>query len=137
APWLPALTEQLRQRFTELAVAERLEPGRVESRSTPRRLVLRADLRERQEDREEKFWGPALKIARDASGRWTGAAEGFARKHGVRADELRQESKEPDGDAYLAHVKKVPGRTAADALPGIVASLLRGLTFPKRMSWDA
>src|SRR5437870_13831853 len=36
---------------------------------------LYADVLLRQEDREEKVWGPSLKVARDAEGRWTSAAQ--------------------------------------------------------------
>ncbi|HEY7412501.1 MAG TPA: glycine--tRNA ligase subunit beta, partial [Vicinamibacteria bacterium] len=30
-----------------------------------------------------------------------------------------------------------PGRDAREVLPGVIAQVLRGLAFPKRMSWDA
>jgi glycyl-tRNA synthetase beta chain len=85
ASWLPALTDELRERFVELAAAEHLEPEDTEAHSTPRRLVLRADLLARQPDREEEVWGPALKSAKDASGQWTRAALGFASKQGIAA----------------------------------------------------
>src|SRR5262249_43816382 len=32
---------------------------------------------------------------------------------------------------------KTPGRDAREVLPGVITALLRGLAFPKRMSWDA
>jgi glycyl-tRNA synthetase beta chain len=78
AGWLPALTDELRERFSELARADGLEPEDAEAHSTPRRLVLRTDLLARQPDREEEVWGPALKSAKDADGHWTRAALGFA-----------------------------------------------------------
>ena len=138
APWLPGLTEQLRQRFDELASAESLAPAGTAAVATPRRLVLHAGIAARQADREERMWGPSVKVARDASGAWTGAAQGFAKKSGVRPDDLQQGTKDPaGGEAYLFHVKKTSGRAAADVLPGVTAALLRALSFPKRMSWDA
>src|SRR5687768_8700805 len=95
APWLPGLMEQLRQRFDELAAAEHLSPAGTAALSTPRRLVLRAEVGARQADREERMWGPSVKVARDAAGAWTGAAQGFAKKSGVSPDELQQAPKDP------------------------------------------
>jgi glycyl-tRNA synthetase beta chain len=139
APWLLGLTEQLAARLAEAAGRERLEPGDVRAFATPRRLVVRADLLTRQADREERVFGPSLKAAKDAGGGWTGAAQGFARKHGVSPDALGQGPKDParPDELHLMLVKRMPGRPAGDLLPDVVASVLRGLAFPKRMSWDA
>jgi glycyl-tRNA synthetase beta chain len=84
-------------------------------------------------------WGPSLKVARDGSGAWTGAAHGFAKKSGVRPEELQQAPKDPAApdDLYLLALKKTAGRAAGEVLPQVVAALLRALAFPKRMSWDA
>jgi glycyl-tRNA synthetase beta chain len=139
APWLPGLREQLAQRFREAAEREHLKPSSVRSSGTPRRLVVRADVLARQQDREEKVWGPSLKVARDAEGKWTSAAQGFARKSGVAPEALAQAAKNPaaPSELSLVFVKKVAGRASADVLPALIASLLRALVFPKRMSWDA
>jgi glycyl-tRNA synthetase beta chain len=151
ASWLPGLTEQVRQRFQELARDAQLVPERVESFSTPRRLVVTAGVVARQGDSEEHLWGPAAKIARDPSGKWTRAAEGFAKKFGVSPDELVVAVKGSAGivggmpaaplvepsEQYLLHIRKITGRPAAEVLPAVLANLLRGLAFPKRMSWDA
>ena len=90
APWLPGLAEQLRTRFVDAAAREFLEAKDASVAWTPRRLVLRADLPARQADREEPVWGPALKVAKDAAGAWTPAAQGFAKKNGVAVEELLQ-----------------------------------------------
>lgn len=139
APWLPGLTQQLRQKLEELAAREHLQPSQLRAYSTPRRLVAAVEVLARQADREEKIWGPSLKVARDAQGGWTGAAHGFAKKNAVRPEDLQQEPKDPavPGELNLLHVRKVSGRPAGEVLGGIVASLLRGLAFPKRMTWDA
>jgi len=42
----------------------------------------------------------------------------------------------PKGE-YLAHHRRVRGRSAVDALPDLMTSVLRGLAFPKQMNWDA
>ena len=139
ASWLSGLTDQLRHRFWEAAARERLDPSDVRGFCTPRRLVLVAEVVERQSAREEQVWGPSLKAARDAEGRWTAAAEGFARKSGVTADELGQAAKDPakPDELNLVFVRKTAGRDSADVLPGVIGPLLRSLAFPKRMSWDA
>jgi glycyl-tRNA synthetase beta chain len=139
ASWLPGLTEQLRQRFHELAEREHLQPQAIASYSTPRRLVVTGQLAARQADREDKVWGPAVKIAKDSAGNWTRAAEGFAKKSGVPVDQLQQAPKDPAAPAELSllHVRRTAGRDAREVLPAVMAVFLRGLAFPKRMSWDA
>jgi glycyl-tRNA synthetase beta chain len=139
APWLPGLAEQLRARFEEAASRELLEAKSTRALYTPRRLVLTADVPGRQPDREEPVWGPSLKVAKDAAGRWTGAAQGFAKKSGVAVEALSQGARDPakPAEIFLLHVKKVAGRPTGEVLPGLLASVLRGLAFPKRMSWDA
>ncbi|HSD65833.1 MAG TPA: glycine--tRNA ligase subunit beta [Vicinamibacteria bacterium] len=139
APWLPGLAEQMRARFLEAAGRELLEAGEVAVAYTPRRLVLRTEVPARQPDREEPVWGPSLKVARDAAGKWTGAALGFAKKNAVAVEDLAEGAKDPakPGERNLLHVRKVAGRPTAEVLPGLLAGVLRGLAFPKRMSWDA
>jgi glycyl-tRNA synthetase beta chain len=139
APWLPGLAEQLRARFLEAAGRESLEAGDIAVAYTPRRLVLRAGVPARQPDREEPVWGPSLKAAKDAAGKWTGAAQGFAKKNAVAADDLGEGAKDPakPGERYLLHVKRIAGRATPEVLPGLLAGVLRALAFPKRMSWDA
>lgn len=139
AGWLPAITDELRERFVELASAEHLEPEDTETHSTPRRLVLRADVLARQPDREEQVWGPALRAAKDASGQWTRAALGFASKLGIAAGALETGTKPGKGgrEAHLLFRRSVAGHAAADVLPSLLAATLRALSFPRRMSWDA
>jgi glycyl-tRNA synthetase beta chain len=137
AAWLPGLTEQARQRFSELCTESRLDPRNVRSFSTPRRLVVVAEVVARQADSEEQVWGPALKVAKDQGGAWTKAAEGFAKKCGVPVETLQSASKAAGADPSLLFVRRVEGRSTRDVLPGTLASWLRALAFPKRMSWDA
>jgi glycyl-tRNA synthetase beta chain len=139
APWLPGLGDQLRSRFADSASREHLEPGDTEAFWTPRRLVLRSELAERQPDREERVWGPSSKVARNADGGWTGAARGFARKNGVDVEALQEAPRNPKKpeETHLLFVRQIGGAATAEVLPGVLATTLRGLAFPKRMSWDA
>jgi glycyl-tRNA synthetase beta chain len=139
APWLPGLAEQLRARFVDAAAREFLEAKDAAVAWTPRRLVLRADLPARQADREEPVWGPALKVAKDASGAWTAAAQGFAKKNGVAVEALLQKPKDEakPSELNLLFVRNVAGRATGELVPGLLSLVLRALAFPKRMSWDA
>jgi glycyl-tRNA synthetase beta chain len=139
ASWLPALTGQLQRKLDELLSRENLDPAHVHAASTPRRLVGRATLARRQADREELVFGPALKMARDAAGTWSNAALGFSKKVGARPEDLEQGPKDASRpeELHLLFRKKTPGRPSAEVVPSLVAPLLRGLAFPKRMSWDA
>ncbi len=123
APWLPGLAEQLRTRFVDAAAREFLEAKDTAVAWTPRRLVLRADLPARQADREEPVWGPALKVAKDASGAWTAAAQGFAKKNGVAVEALLQKPKDEakPGELNLLFVRKVAGRATGELVPGLLS----------------
>jgi len=90
---------------------------------------------ERQEDLEETLSGPPVSAAFDAEGKPTPAALGFAKKQGVAFEDLSRVST-PKGE-YLAYHKRQRGKSAVDALPDLLNALLRDLSFPKQMHWDA
>jgi glycyl-tRNA synthetase beta chain len=137
AAWMPALTRQLGEKLEARLKEARIAPGApVESYSTPRRLTARlAKIAERQEDLEEVVTGPPVSAAFDAAGRPTPAAVGFAKKQGVTVEELGRASS-ARGE-YLTFLKRQRGKSAIDALPDVLGGLLRDLTFPKQMKWDA
>jgi glycyl-tRNA synthetase beta chain len=139
APWLEPLGRQLAEKFVEAAGRELLEPADVRAFWTPRRLVLGGKVLGRQPDREEPVWGPSVKVAKDAAGKWTGAAQGFAKKNGVPIESLQEGIKDPakPDDRYLLFLRRTTGRPAGEILPGVTAAALRSLSFPKRMNWDA
>lgn len=138
APWLSGLADQLSAKFTSLANDEQLAPAKVRVQWTSRRLVLVADVKARQDDRSVVEWGPAGKIAKDAAGNWSKAAEGFAKKQGVALDQLSLAAKTPgSSDLYLTVTRQIPGRPTADVLASLLPSILRGFNFAKRMNWDA
>ncbi|MBK5256635.1 MAG: glycine--tRNA ligase subunit beta [Vicinamibacteria bacterium] len=138
APWLSGLADQLRSRFASVAGEERLAPSDVRVFWTSRRLVLVAQLKSRQDDRMVVEWGPAAKIAKDASGNWSKAAEGFAKKQSVSLDVLTLSPKvEGSADLHVSARKHLLGRPTPEVLAGVLPTLLRGFNFPKRMNWDA
>ena len=137
ASWLPGLTTQLGQVLEAKLKDARLavdEP--IETYSTPRRLTVRsARIAERQTDLEERVTGPPVSAAFGADGKLTPAGAGFAKKHGVAEDQIER-IKTPKGE-YIGVKKHQRGRAAVDVLPEVLAGVLRGLTFPKQMRWDA
>ncbi len=137
AAWLPGLTKQLSEKLTARLKEMRLAPDvLVESFSTPRRLTARVGrMPERQEDLDETVTGPPVSAAFTPSGDPTPAALGFARKQGV-AFEALERVKTEKGE-YLAAKKHFRGKSTVDALPELLGGLLRDLTFPKQMHWDA
>jgi glycyl-tRNA synthetase beta chain len=98
----------------------------------PRRLAfVLHGVPEREEDRVERRRGPSEAIAFDDEGRPTPAAEGFARSNGISAEALERD------EGFVWAERRVEGRSAAELLPGALAQIVTGITFPKSMRWDA
>src|SRR6476620_2990437 len=137
AAWLPDLNRQLAARVTARLAELRIAPGApVETFSTPRRLAVRlARIAERQEDLDETITGPPVSAAVGADGQPSPSALGFAKKQGVRFEDLTR-VQTPKGE-YLAYQRHVRGRSAVDTLPSLLTGILRDLAFPKQMHWDA
>ena len=88
--------------------------------STPRRLVVHVPaLLARQPDKVEEILGPPVKVAVDAEGKYTRAAESFAQKNSARLEDLTRTTT-PKGE-YLALRKTTQGRSAQEILPEILA----------------
>jgi glycyl-tRNA synthetase beta chain len=137
ASWLPDLTARLGRSLDARLSALRI-PGEApaEAYSTPRRLAARvARLPERQTDLEDVVMGPPETAARNPDGTWSAAARGFAKKHGVEVEALER-AETPKG-VYLRHRVHQRGRATVDVLPEVLGGLLREMTFPKQMRWDA
>jgi glycyl-tRNA synthetase beta chain len=137
ASWLPALTTQLgvvlEARLKELRLTS-LDP--IETFSTPRRLTVRsAHISERQTDLEELVTGPPVSAAFGADGKLTPAGAGFVKKQGATDDQIER-IKTPKGE-YIGVRKHQRGKAAVDVLPDVLTGVLRGLSFPKQMRWDA
>ncbi len=127
--------EQLEGAVPRLLDELRLSYERVQVVGTPRRqAVLIYGLASRQPDRILEVQGPPAKVAFDADGRPTRAAQGFAQKQGVPVEALRVVT---EGDkSYTVAVKTEPGRPAAEVLAEKLSALIAGLRFPKTMRWN-
>jgi glycyl-tRNA synthetase beta chain len=95
-----------------------VEPSRI--LVTPRRLAVLADDVPAQ-TADEWVKGPPVAMREKA-------AAGFAKRHGVSADDLEER------DGFLG--VEVAGKPLAEVLPGQVDELVKSLAFPKTMRWD-
>jgi glycyl-tRNA synthetase beta chain len=106
------------------------------SYATPRRLALlvRGLQTETAEQSVEKR-GPPVRIAFNADGQPTRAAQAFAEGFKVEVEALERQST-PKGE-WLVYRGTQPGQAAATLLPEIVKAALAALPIPKRMRWGA
>lgn len=127
--------KQLTEKTAEFLKANRLDFESIEHFSTPRRLAIRINnLAEKQADIEEEAKGPAKKIALDAEGNWSKAAQGFVRGQGMTTEDIF--FKEIKGVEYVHINKFVPGKTAGEVLVEIM-TVVKKINFPVSMHWGA
>lgn len=126
--------EQLANFFHRELSEARIKINEFRTVGTCRRLVVVADLAEKQEDREEIILGPPKKVALTADNQLGPAALGFARAHQIPIEALEFFAT-PKGD-YLGYKKKEIGRPTAEILPTIICRVLDSLSFPKMMRWN-
>jgi len=131
-----ALTlDQLEKTVPQLLDEARLDYCAVRVVGTPRRqAVLVSDLAPRQPDRTVEAQGPPARVAFDADGNPTRAAEGFARKQGVPVEALQVMS---EGEkSYVVATKIEEGRSAVEVLSEALPGLIDGLRFPRTIRWN-
>lgn len=132
---VPRSVKQLADRTRKFLKENGLKFKDIKTFATPRRLtILVEDLAEKQDDIDEVKKGPAKKIAQDADGNWTKAAQGFARGQGMTTDDIYFEELKGTEYAYV-HVQK-EGKKATDILLGM-SDIIKAMTFPTKMRWDS
>lgn len=130
-------TDQLAQLADKALSDAGLEHGEVKTCSTPRRIILSVkDLATATTALSIKSKGPAAKIAFDADGNPTKAAQGFARGKGIDPTDLTIEADDKGVEYVYALVEK-PAVPAAELLPNILAGLIRGLSWPRSQRWGS
>ena len=104
--------------------------GAVKIFSSPRRLVVIAEeIPETTEEKNEVFKGPSAKIAFDAEGNPTKAAQGFARGKGVDPSSLVVE------DGYVYARTHTPSVNVASLLSSVLNKIIHGLSWPRSQRW--
>ncbi|MDT2821450.1 glycine--tRNA ligase subunit beta [Enterococcus devriesei] len=125
--------KQLEEKVSKFLTENSLTFESIETFSTPRRLAIRVtNIPDRQEDVQEEVKGPAKKIAQDAEGNWSKAAEGFVRGQGLTTDVIT--FRELNGVEYVYVTKYIHGKESKEVLTGLL-DVVKGLNFPTMMHW--
>ncbi len=120
--------QDLGNRFKQLLADHRIDhQGPPEVDATPRRLVVRATIAEKQQEYEHTIAGPPLKAGESA-------ILGFAKKMGVRPEDLSIEST-PKGERVTCN-KKDEGELAIKILADVLPGFILETHFPKTMYWQ-
>lgn len=131
---LSGALEELAAVTEKFLAEERLLFEDVRTFGTPRRLAVRVfGLAAHQSPLIQEVKGPPCKAAFGADGRPTRAAEGFAKNHGVRVEDLVV--RRVGNTDYVYAVKEEPGRPTVEVLRELAPRLVTSLSFPKSMRW--
>lgn len=130
AKFMPAILSQLGDLAKQKLADLRVDYCKIETLGTPRRLTLLVrELAEKQEDKSAENKGPSLKVAFDAQGQPTRAAQGFARGQKIDVSALVVR------DGYVYAEVFEAGRSTVGLLPTLLTDLISSITFPKNMHW--
>ncbi len=136
AAFLPLAMNDMAAMMRRELLARRLSHGEIRTFATPRRLTILVEyLANKAEDQTLEKLGPALKSARDAAGKPTAAALGFARGQGVDIADLG--SVKTEKGEYLCVRKTIPGEETSSLLPDLLARFIASIPFRKSMRWGA
>lgn len=111
----------------------RLPVAKLTVDGTPRRLVLTAQVSERQQSETQVVRGPALAMGWDNQGKPTRAAEGFARRLSLDVSSLEPGSDQDAG--YLVARVKSPEEPALAIVPKVLTEMVGQLNPPRAMRW--
>jgi len=120
--------EDLRRLLCDKLEAAGLTFDGAAAHVTPRRLALVVDgLPKQQPDTVEERKGPRPDAPKQA-------LQGFLKANGLAAIE-EAELRETDKGAFYFAVRRRKGRATAKILPELIAETVRGLPWPKSMTW--
>lgn len=134
ARFLPGLEKELGERLVAFLTESHVDFASVVVETTPRRAVATVlGIKSIQNEAEEVVSGPPVRIAYDAQGNPSKAAEGFAKTQGVSlADAFTLKT---DKGEYLAVRKMIGGAKTVDLLSAGCPAIIAALPFPKKMKW--
>lgn len=131
---IPALVGELEDKVRAKLTEKRLPFEAIKKFGAPRRIGLCVwNISEKQPDSDEIMMGPPVSIAMNDKGEWTQASLGFAKKNGLKAEELKV-IEGPKGKVVGAEVQ-VKGRTAEEILAEVIPAAVDSLYLPKSMKW--
>ncbi|RJQ70730.1 MAG: glycine--tRNA ligase subunit beta [Desulfobacteraceae bacterium] len=130
-PALDALASELIRRLN----VARIDHGAARTHGTPRRLAVVIEaVAKHQKPVTEKIVGPPERVALDAEGRFTLAAQKFAEKVGLPIDRLSMVDTERG--RYLCALVSDKGVRTKDFLLQILPEVILEMPFPKTMRWS-
>lgn len=125
-----SLVENLKALVVSELAKMALQHGEISTYATPRRLAIYIkDLADSVPTSYQLHKGPAVNMAFDNEGKPTPAALGFARKWGCEPSQLAVE------EAKLVFRQEIPGKSAMELMPTILAQALAQLPLSKSMRW--
>ncbi|MDX2494191.1 MAG: glycine--tRNA ligase subunit beta [Desulfuromusa sp.] len=134
AGFIPRALNDIQRLLCQELDSARISYGEIRTFATPRRLAISIAAVAKQQQRQElELTGPPTKIAFDAEGKPTKAAEGFARTNGVSVDELKT-IKTEKGE-YLFLSKVIEGGKSVEQLAHILPRMIGKIPFKKSMRW--
>lgn len=134
AGFIPQALNDIQKLLCKELEKARIEYGEIRTFATPRRLTISIlDVARLQQRQELELTGPPARIAFDADGKPTKAAEGFARTNGVSVDELK--TIDTEKGEYLFLSKIIEGGKSEDQLPEILPRVISKIPFKKSMRW--
>ena len=134
AGFIPRALNDMERLLSQELEQARISFGAIRTFATPRRLCIAVqDVARLQQRQELEITGPPARIAFDAEGKPTKAAEGFARTNGIALDEIR--TIKTDKGEYLFVSKIVEGGETAAQLPDILSRMIGKIPFKKSMRW--
>jgi glycyl-tRNA synthetase len=132
---LDAALDQLGELVPATLADLRLDYASLAIYGTPRRLVVYVEgLAPAQHGREIIRRGPPVKVAFDADGKPTKAAESFARGQGVPVEALERRSIE--GGEYVVAVVREEGFPTVEVLSERLPALVAAIRFDRAMRWN-
>ena len=127
---MPGTLTQLKENAEKAFKENRIAFQSIRTLGTPRRTALIVEgLAEKQEDVASENRGPSVKIAFDANGNPTKAAQGFARGQHVDPKDLVVK------DGYVYAEVHEEGQPTAKLLETLLPELVCSLSFPNNMRW--
>lgn len=131
---LRTLAEAFADNFTNELQQADIQFDSLKWYATPRRLALKIlSLAETQPDKIVEKRGPAVKVAFDADGNPTKAAQGWARGNGITVEQAQR--LKTDKGEWLLHKQEVKGQETKKLILELADKALANLPIPRPMRW--
>ena len=132
---IPAL-EDFKNKIIKSLEKSRIDHGSAQILGTPRRLVVMVEeVAQSQKSKTSTITGPPEKVGFDEKGNPTIAAQKFAKKVGIKIDEIKIEDTKKG--RYLTAVVKEKCESTTSILENILEKLILSTPFPKSMRWGS